>query len=88
MKRLHAALTVILIVVLVVSYIQWRRAQRQLEQKLQTLTDANSTLKESLGELTTAITEREKQIDDLQRTPRPSFPPALLEKKKASANAL
>jgi hypothetical protein len=89
MRRLHAALTLILIVALVASIINSKRVQSELHKQLHTLTDANSALKESLGELTTAITQKEKQIDDLQRSGRDGLrsTPAP-QKKKASANAL
>jgi cell division protein FtsB len=87
MKKLHAALTALLIVALVVSAIRSSRAQRELERQLQTLADANSVLKESLGELTKAITEKEKQIDNLQQ-PRPGIPSPPPNKKLAAGNAL
>jgi predicted nucleic acid-binding Zn-ribbon protein len=89
MRRLHAVLTLIVIVALVATLISSRRAQNELQKQLQTLTDANTALKESLGELTTAITRKEQQIDDLQRSGRrnsPAMPPH--QKKKTSANEL
>jgi hypothetical protein len=92
MRRLHAILTLILAVIvaaMVVSLVGSRRAQRELRQQLQTLTDANKVLRESLGELTTAITQKEKQIDDLQQSGRSGLPstPAP-QKKKTSADEL
>jgi hypothetical protein len=92
MRRLHATLTLILAVIvaaMVGSVVGSRRAQRELRQQLQTLTDANKVLRESLGELTTAITQKEKQIDDLQQSGRPGLPTTPpSQKKKTSADEL
>ena len=47
---------------------------RRLEQQMRVLEDANSELRQTLGELTTAITKKEKEIDDLHRFSLPRSP--------------
>jgi len=68
MKRLRTALTVILSFALAVSLFLCQRTRRELRQQFQevhTLTDANSVLRQSLGDLTVAIAARDQQIDRL-----------------------
>jgi hypothetical protein len=66
MHRLHTTLTVILALALIVSLVLWRNGQRDLKQQLHTVTDANGVLRQSLGDLTVAITQKEQEIDRLQ----------------------
>ena len=69
MRRAHTALTILLAVALAVLAIFWKRPQREFQRQVEALTKANATLKETLGEMTVAITKKEKQIDDLQQAP-------------------
>jgi hypothetical protein len=68
MDRLHTILTVILGLALIVSLALWRKTHRELQQQLHTVTDANGVLRETLGDLTVAITDKDKQIDRLLRS--------------------
>jgi hypothetical protein len=61
--------TAILTVALVVSLgIGWK-IRRDMRQEILVLSDANGILRQTLGELTTAITAKEKQIDSLSQSP-------------------
>jgi hypothetical protein len=79
MRLVHTLLTVILGLALIVSLVVLRRSQRELQLQLHTVTAANSALRETLGELTVAITKKEQEIDRLQSSCRadqqPSIPP-------------
>jgi peptidoglycan hydrolase CwlO-like protein len=66
MKRLHTILTVLLALALIVSLVLRRNAQRDLQQELHTLRDANGTLRQALGDLTVSISQKDQQIDELQ----------------------
>lgn len=77
MRRLHTILTVVLSAALIVSVAGWLRTNRQLRQQIQEIEDANHHLKEALGDLTVAIAQKEKQIDEMQQPlhappPRPA----------------
>ncbi len=65
MKNVHIVLTVILGVALIASLIMWRKTQRDLQQQLHAVTEANNTLRGTLGELTVAITKKDREIDRL-----------------------
>jgi hypothetical protein len=66
MRRLHTILTVILGLALVVSLVLWRKGQRDVQQELHTLRDANGVLRQTLGDLTVSITQKEQEIDLLR----------------------
>ena len=69
MNRFYVILTVILGIGLIVSLVAWNRAQRNLQRQsleLRNETESNRALKETLGELTVAITKKEKEIDQLR----------------------
>ena len=70
MRRIHTLLTVILGLALILSLTVLRKTQRELQQQLHTVTDANSALRETLGDLTVAITKKEQEIDRLQSSCR------------------
>ena len=74
MKRLHVAFTIALLLALTASLIERKTAIRRLEQQIRVLEDANSELRQTLGELTIAITKKEKEIDDLHSFSRPRSP--------------
>ena len=65
MRRAHTILTVILGLAVIVLVLLGRKTERELRQELHTITDANSVLRETLGNLTIAITDKDKQIDRL-----------------------
>ena len=65
MRITHTVLTVILGVALIVSLALWRKSQRQFQQELHAVNDANVVLRDTLGQLTIAITNKDKQIDHL-----------------------
>ena len=65
MRRIHTILTVLLGLALALSLIMSGRTQRELQQQLHTLTDANGVLRETLGNLTVAITQKDEEIDRL-----------------------
>jgi hypothetical protein len=65
MRTIHTALTLVLGLALIVLGMLGRKTQRELQQELHTITDANSVLRETLGNLTLAITDKDKQIDRL-----------------------
>src|ERR1700686_219439 len=69
MNKLLAVLTIILSLALIVSVILSRKTQRDLQQESHPLTDANGILRETLGQLTIAITNKDKQIDRLLSSP-------------------
>jgi hypothetical protein len=69
MNRLLAVLTIILGLALIVSVILGRKTQRKLQQEMHTVTNANGVLRETLGQLTIAITNKDKQIDRLLSSP-------------------
>jgi hypothetical protein len=69
MNKLLAVLTIILGLALIVSAILGRKTQGDLQQELHAATDANGVLRETLGQLTIAITDKDKQIDRLLRSP-------------------
>src|SRR6266850_5910928 len=66
MRRIHTLLTIIFGVALIFSLIVLRKTQRELQQQLQTVTEANGFLRETLGDLTAAIAQKEQEIDRLQ----------------------
>jgi hypothetical protein len=66
MHRIHTLLTVILGLALILSLVVLRKSQRELQQQLHTVTDANGALRETLGEMTVAITKKDEEIDRLQ----------------------
>jgi cell division protein FtsB len=66
MRVIHTLLTVILGLALIVSLTFLRRSRQDLQRQLLTVMDANSALKETLGELTVEITKKEQEIDRLQ----------------------
>jgi len=66
MRRLHTFLTVILAIALIVSIALWRNSQRDIQQQLRVMTDANGILRQSLGDLTVEIAKKEREIDRLQ----------------------
>src|SRR5215813_12053949 len=80
-RRLHTALTVTLSMGLLVSLIIWQKTQRELQQQLRTMTYANGVLRGTLGDLTVAIAEKDKEIDRLfsacgcQESARPDSQP-------------
>ena len=74
MKRLHVAFTIALLLVFAASLIERKMTMRRLQQQIRLLEDANSELRQTLGELTTAITKKEKEIDDLHSFSRPRSP--------------
>jgi hypothetical protein len=65
MQRLHTILTVILGVALIVSLVVSRKSQQEFQRELHAVNDANGVLRERLGQLTIAITNKDKQIDHL-----------------------
>jgi hypothetical protein len=65
MRRTHTILTVLLGLALVLSLVVSRKTQRELQQQLHTVTDANGVLRETLGNLTVAITQKDEEIDRL-----------------------
>jgi len=80
-RRLHTALTVTLSMGLLVSLIIWQKTQRELQQQLRAVTDANGVLRGTLGDLTVVIAEKDKEIDRLfsacgrQESARPDSQP-------------
>jgi len=80
MKNFYVVFTIALVLVLTASLIERKMTMRRLEQQIRVLQDANSELRQTLGQLTIAITKKEKQIDDLQHfSPRRSpskYPPS------------
>ena len=69
MRRVHTVLTLLLALALIAVMVLWKRPQRDLQNEVQALTNANTSLKETLGEMTVALTKKEKQIDDLREAP-------------------
>ena len=69
MRKIHAAVTLILALALLSSLIVWRKTQRDLREQLNIVSDANNALRESLGELTVAGTDKDKEIDRLLQMP-------------------
>ena len=67
MKRLNVVFTIALLLALTASLIERKMTMRRLERQIRVLEDANSELRQTLGELTIAITKKEKEIDDLHR---------------------
>lgn len=61
--------TAILTVALLVSLGVGWKIRRDMRRELLVLSDANGILRQTLGELTTAITAKEKQIDSLGQSP-------------------
>ena len=74
MKRLHVVFTIALLLALAASLIERKMTMRRLERQIRILEDANSELRQTLGELTTAITKKEKEIDGLHSFSRPRSP--------------
>jgi hypothetical protein len=66
MRRLHTILTVVLGLALIVSLVLWRKGQQDVQQELHTLRDANGILRQTLGDLTVSITQKEQEIDLLR----------------------
>jgi hypothetical protein len=65
MHRIHTVLTVFLGLALALSLTTLRKTQRELQQQLHIVTDANGVLRETLGNLTVAITQKDEEIDRL-----------------------
>ena len=65
-RRVHTAVTILLALGLIVCLVLWQSSRRELQRQLHTVTDANDSLRDSLGELTREITKREREIDQLQ----------------------
>jgi cell division protein FtsB len=74
MRRLNVVFTIALLLALTASLIERKMTMHRLEQQIRVLEDANSKLRQTLGELTTAITKKEKEIDDLHSFSRPRSP--------------
>src|SRR6516225_2603783 len=71
MRTLHAILTVTLGLALIGALaFSWktRRELNGLKQTQHQITDANDVLRKTLGELTIAITQKEKEIDKLHES--------------------
>src|SRR5262245_31525057 len=66
MQRLHAILTALLVIALIVTLAVWRHSQQTLQQQLQRISKANGVLRQSLGDLTLELTKKERQIDQMQ----------------------
>jgi hypothetical protein len=64
--RLHLTVTLILALALIASLVFRRNTQRDLQQELHTLRDANSVLRQTLGDLTVSISQKDQLIDQLQ----------------------
>jgi uncharacterized protein HemX len=60
---LYAGLIVLFALALGVSVTNWVRAK----QEMQEMTTSNITLRTTLGDLTHAISERDREIDDLEQ---------------------
>jgi hypothetical protein len=72
MRHFHTILTVLLALGSIVILVLWQNSRRELELRLHTVTSANDSLRESLGELTREITKKEREIDQLQTPCRPN----------------
>lgn len=71
MRILHTTLTAVLGLALIGLFSLSWKTQRELNALKQTqhqITDANEDLKKTLGELTIAITQKEKEIDKLHES--------------------
>ena len=66
MQRVHIILTVILALSLIASLLFRRSTQRDFQQELHALRDANGVLRQTLGDLTVSISQKDQQIDHLQ----------------------
>jgi hypothetical protein len=66
LQRLHIVLTVVLALSLIASLVLRRSTQRDLQQEVHTLRDANSVLRQTLGDLTVSVSQKDQQIDELQ----------------------
>lgn len=76
MRIVHTILTVIIALALVVLALNSERKEQDLAHEILVLTDANDGLRNTLGDLTIAITQKEKQIDDLRSLPCKDTPEA------------
>jgi hypothetical protein len=85
MKKLHVPFTIILALALLASIVGWRVRDLQLERQIQTLTDANNVLRQTLGELTIEITKKEREIDELRANSNSSVRRNPSQKKQVSA---
>ena len=65
MRLTHTILTLMLGLSLIIWVALARKTEGNLRQQLHTVEDANSVLRETLGNLTVAITQRDKRIDEL-----------------------
>jgi hypothetical protein len=65
MKTFHTVFTVVLGIALFISLVFGQKTRRELQQQLHTLTDANRILRQTLGDMTLAITEKDKEISRL-----------------------
>jgi hypothetical protein len=65
LNKLHRTLIVILGVALMVSFTLGWKTYRDMHRELYAVTDANRILRNTVGELTIAITARDKEIDRL-----------------------
>jgi hypothetical protein len=61
----HVILTIIFFLALVGSLTVSRRTRQNQQQEIDQITDANNSLRKTLGDLTIAITQREREIDRL-----------------------
>jgi hypothetical protein len=72
LSRLNRALTLAAGLALLVSLALWWHTRRELDevrQKLQATTAANVFLKKTLGDMTIAMTGKDKEIDRLEQSP-------------------
>lgn len=83
MRRLYVVFTIVVLLVLTVSLIEQKMTMRRLERQIRVLEDANNELRQTLGELTIAITKKEKEIDDLQHFSHRQSPSKYLPSRKS-----
>jgi hypothetical protein len=70
--RFHKGVTLVAGLVLLASLAVWWHARRELTEvrrELQAVTEANLFLKKTLGDMTIAITGKDKEIDRLEHAP-------------------
>ena len=72
MTRLDKRVTLAAGLALLLSLAVWRQARRELDavrRELQAVTEANIFLKKTLGDMTIAITAKDREIDRLEHAP-------------------
>jgi hypothetical protein len=72
MSRLDRPLTLVARLALLASLAVWWQARRELDEarrELQAVTAANLSLKKTLGDMTTVITAKDREIDQLEHAP-------------------